>query len=395
MRSKTGVTKLRAGLALLRGGPSGTRQEGPQPSAIPSGQPGSERRSHRRLTVAEVPFISQVRLKFGPAVMLIDISAGGAQIETTNVGLQPGSMVTLEMTGQHGKRAIPAQVLRCQLASLRPELVYRVTLVFTRPVDLKELGADSVEPVADDLEPGARVGAARDGCLQVWHSTLPGASRRQTSWRPWCLTLWKRRSRHSTPLPVDVRGQRWPRHSPASSRRRRTCSARRRQRPRSSPRSRNSSNTLCRREPFATPRPFCRSPGSQAILFAIPSLDSATPVGRLAIEFADGCEPLEWHLQILKAGVQLIAIARELGRLHGCDRPLLTSWRPAADSVAADVVIPDDRRPMPDPIASSDTGLKRFASPRPSTCRAARWSTDTSSWATARGAKDVSSSSSC
>ena len=40
------------------------------------------------------------------------------------------------------------------------------------------------------------------------------------------------------------------------------------------------------------------------------------------VEFAEGCEPLESHFQLLKAGVQLVAIARELARLNGPDRPL-------------------------------------------------------------------------
>ena len=58
------------------------------------------------------------------------------------------------------------------------------------------------------------------------------------------------------------------------------------------------------------------------MFFAIPSLDPATPLARIVVEFAEGCEPLESHFQLLKAGVQLVAIARELARLNGPDRPL-------------------------------------------------------------------------
>ena len=63
-------------------------------------------------------------------------------------------------------------------------------------------------------------------------------------------------------------------------------------------------------------------PGSEPVFFAIPSLDPATPLARIVVEFAEGCEPLESHFQLLKAGVQLVAIARELARLNGPDRPL-------------------------------------------------------------------------
>jgi hypothetical protein len=69
-------------------------------------------------------------------VTLIDISSGGAQIDTTWFGLQPGSNVVIEMTGQKGTRAVPAQVLRCQLAGVRPEPIYRASVAFTRPIDL-------------------------------------------------------------------------------------------------------------------------------------------------------------------------------------------------------------------------------------------------------------------
>jgi hypothetical protein len=69
--------------------------------------------------MSEIPFVSTVRLKFGPAVTLIDLSSGGAKIEIPTVSLQPGSMVVLEMTGTKGRRSIPARVQQCQLASRR------------------------------------------------------------------------------------------------------------------------------------------------------------------------------------------------------------------------------------------------------------------------------------
>jgi hypothetical protein len=197
------------------------------------GRSAAERRAHVRLNVSQVPFISEVRLKSGPAVTLIDVSSGGAQIDTSWFGLQPGSKVIIEMTGQKGKRAVPAQVLRCQLASVRPEPIYRAALAFTRPIDLVDFGADSVEPVAN-LDP----------------------------------TQSERLRQLLTPLVFDTSGL-------------------------------TSADVLV---PTV----------SDALVAALSTLDT----------LAGSCEPLELRFQILKAGVQLIALARELGRLNGPDRPL-------------------------------------------------------------------------
>ena len=108
---------------------------------------------HRRLTLAEVPFVSKVRIKYGPAVKLIDLSPGGAQIETINFRLQPGSTVVVEIASREGELSIPAQVLRCQLASLLPEPIYRGSLIFKRPLDFKDLGSDSLDQAANELNP--------------------------------------------------------------------------------------------------------------------------------------------------------------------------------------------------------------------------------------------------
>ena len=44
-----------------------------------------------------------------------------------------------------------------------------------------------------------------------------------------------------------------------------------------------------------------------------------TPAGKVAVEFDEGFEPHELHFQLLKAGMPLMALARELGRLNGDD----------------------------------------------------------------------------
>src|SRR5215210_8870182 len=126
-------------------GPSDPFRETPPSSGGETEEAAAGRRLHRRLTLADLAFVSKVRIKYGPAVKLIDLSTGGAQIETVNFRLQPGSTVVVEIASRDGELSVPAQVLRCQLASLLPEPVYRGSLIFKRPLDFKDLGSDPLD----------------------------------------------------------------------------------------------------------------------------------------------------------------------------------------------------------------------------------------------------------
>jgi hypothetical protein len=315
------MTTLRTGLALLEAGQSGTRQHRPLPSAIPSAQSAVDHQAHMRFSVSAVPFVRQVRLRFGPAVTLIDLSAGGAEIEMTHCRLQPGAMVTIEMLGQHGRRAIAAQVLQSQLARLRPELVYRVSLVFAHPVDLTDLGADSVVPVTNDPDPAVESeqlnrllaglvlpssGRLRSAdvvisdALKTALSILetPAGRRAAPPLAAALARLFKATTILLTAAPTSISLV-----AAIQEHLRQAIAAR----------------------AITDAEVFLPLPGSEAILFAIPSLDRTTAVRRLAVALADGCELLEWHFQLLKAGIPLIAIAHELGRRHGADRRLATA----------------------------------------------------------------------
>src|SRR6476659_6574190 len=99
----------------------------------------SERRAHRRLTAAELSWLSHARIKYGPDVSLIDLSVGGAQIETTSYPPQPGSTVVIELAAGDRTWPVPARVLRCRLASLSPHATYRGAVAFKRPFDFQEI----------------------------------------------------------------------------------------------------------------------------------------------------------------------------------------------------------------------------------------------------------------
>jgi hypothetical protein len=97
------------------------------------------RRSSIRRTLSELSGLNQVRLKYGPPVSLLDLSTGGAQIETTSYRLQPGSTVVVEIAAGSEKIAVPSRVLRAYVSKILPAATYRAALAFKRPLDLPQL----------------------------------------------------------------------------------------------------------------------------------------------------------------------------------------------------------------------------------------------------------------
>jgi hypothetical protein len=102
-----------------------------QPSA-------SDRRQYRRFTASELPGLRSARIKFGPNVALVDVSAGGALLET-DARLQPDSEALLELVGSAGEAVVPFRVVRCQVAGLDGSPRYLGACAFTQPLDLDEL----------------------------------------------------------------------------------------------------------------------------------------------------------------------------------------------------------------------------------------------------------------
>jgi hypothetical protein len=295
----------------------------PVVEAVPpdaAAESGADRRAHKRHTVAEVPFV-KVRLKYGPLVTLVDLSAGGAQIETTNFRLQPGSAVVLELSGPDGDLAVPAQVLRCQLANLLPEPVYRGALVFRKHLDLTRFSADqdSAAPTKE-LNPSLERGRLRQTLKRLAIGDEP-------DWTPNAVLA---------PLFAAVEASLATLETPAGRR--------------AGPALANEVATLFNAiaaalEQESTPKAlmlaiedhlrhvvparairladddsFIQMPGSEAIFLSLPKSSPDEPTVKVAVEFPERCEPQELHFQILKAGVPLIAIAHQLGRLNGAER---------------------------------------------------------------------------
>jgi hypothetical protein len=97
-----------------------------------------ERRQHRRLGAHELPGLQSARIKFGPYVAVVDVSSGGALIET-DARLTPESEAMLEILG-HGRNAIvPFRVLRSRASDPDGSSRYLGACAFTQPLRLNDL----------------------------------------------------------------------------------------------------------------------------------------------------------------------------------------------------------------------------------------------------------------
>lgn len=95
----------------------------------------TERRRHARFSA---PMVDRIRavLRPGHLVSLVDLSAGGALIQTSRP-LRPGARVHLQMHVATRRYALAAEVLRCSIASLdgRTGAQYRGALRFDARCD--------------------------------------------------------------------------------------------------------------------------------------------------------------------------------------------------------------------------------------------------------------------
>ena len=122
----------------------------PQPSI-------RERRAHERLSAEELDWLKSARLRFGPRLTLLDLSAGGALFET-RAPLRPGSTAALTLTGRGVAETASFRVLRCEVASLQEGLTYRGACAFDHVIHLpapavvrEALAVPEDAPTEDDV----------------------------------------------------------------------------------------------------------------------------------------------------------------------------------------------------------------------------------------------------
>lgn len=124
---------------------------------------GSQKRS-RRWALAELPWLSSIRLSWGQHLRLLNISSSGVLVES-GMRLSPGSTTTFQIEGTDGPLVVPARVVRCRVSDVDSLGVkYETAAVFDRTVD--KLVSDEPEPAdldsqLDDLVASIQVRAKR------------------------------------------------------------------------------------------------------------------------------------------------------------------------------------------------------------------------------------------
>jgi uncharacterized protein DUF6982/PilZ domain-containing protein len=121
------------------------------PSSVHPDQ-DSERRGHMRLSVADVRWLRSARVKYGPDVRVLDISAGGIFVETEGQ-LRPDAHIVFELSGPINSILVPSKVLRCRVASVAEVMRYRGACAFERPLDIPDLVTQAMGTAA--LPPAA------------------------------------------------------------------------------------------------------------------------------------------------------------------------------------------------------------------------------------------------
>jgi len=145
----------------------------------------ADRRAHLRRRANDLEWLTAVRLTGGTGyhVRLVDLSEGGALLEV-DAPLRPGVTLTLEMTGPELDAAVPLEVLRCYIASLRGEhAVYRGACAFLRlfelPGETPRRAPASIAPppaTANFVGTEAALTYLLERCGSSRHATASGAN---------------------------------------------------------------------------------------------------------------------------------------------------------------------------------------------------------------------------
>lgn len=287
----------------------------------------SDRRVHPRLTLSELDWLNTVRLKYGPVVSLIDLSTGGAQIETSS-RLQPGAVVVVQISGPDGEVAMPSNVLRCHVSQVTPYPMYRSALAFKRAFDapVKTDSERGVDAVANLVGEHARMtGALRklshastdagaisvigEGILTATLALIqaPAGRRADGRFRQGLTQIFRDLTRgiESGAPPDAMLGR-------LAERLRRSVPTK----------------TIRILDGAGPIGPH----GPDTIYFD--ATNEGSVMARLVVEFPGNCQLEEWHLHFLKIAAQLVALVSELGRLRSV-APVEAVAEPEAPAAAS------------------------------------------------------------
>jgi hypothetical protein len=271
-----------------------------------------DRRVHTRHSFADLTWLNEARLKYGPTVALIDLSAGGAQIEISSYRLQPGTRIVFELSGRDRTVAIPASVLRAQVAGITPHTTYRAALEFKRTLDLDvSRPATRAEEEIDVVHEHARLALT----LRRLYESTGGSGNRIASATAAeaaitaALAATQAACAHRADNPLARHMGRLLRvltNGIASGAAAETMVA-------------HTADCLKRIVPTRAVKliradaPLIHS--ADAVHFAVPSPNGGAP-DHLLVEFPRGCHLEPWQLQFLKTAAQLLAVIGEADRLR-------------------------------------------------------------------------------
>lgn len=297
----------------------------------------SDRRAHRRMVVSELSWLNHVRLKYGPQVSLIDLSSGGAQIETSSFPLQPGSTVVIEIAVGERSCAVPAQVLRCHIAGLAPHARYRGALLFKRPFDFPEPSV--VEDAGDvDCNPFheyARLNLALkrvSGAGDLLAATSTGGGLTPIGARALDAAFSMIESARGRESAAQFTGE-MGRLLRVIARSVESAAA-------SDAIATEMIERLRRSVPSTTVRVVEAGTDGKirddAVFFQLPSEGVGSPA-RLVVEFPADCGLEEWHLQLLQGAAHLIGVTRNFASDRESPTPVIEEPEVAAIQAPAPV----------------------------------------------------------
>jgi hypothetical protein len=99
----------------------------------------ADRRAQVRLTAEDASWLHGARLKYGAEVRVIDISTGGALVESDGPPLSPQSTIVFELSTQTGTMLMPARVLRSHAVAGGGR--HQTACAFKRPLSIETLAA--------------------------------------------------------------------------------------------------------------------------------------------------------------------------------------------------------------------------------------------------------------
>ena len=99
--------------------------------------PAAERRRHVRRPATDLAWLRAVRLRPGLDAVAVDLSPGGALVETAT-RLRPRMKTVLQLTSDDGEMRASGEIVRAWVSAIVPGrgILYRGALRFDRPMDL-------------------------------------------------------------------------------------------------------------------------------------------------------------------------------------------------------------------------------------------------------------------